>query len=144
MIVLSIIIIIHINIISIYSLLHVLSNVVGYHTDTIRWIVEELFLLYLSFFFSLHVSRRKYDSPRFQGKKNDLVGFLPVNYLLCYTVYIHNVYKHMSNIYIIHIYFRPSHISSRVFFFLFLSLSFSLFIYPYLSPIFLSYFFPRI
>jgi len=113
MIVLSIIIIIHINIISIYSLLHVLSNVVARDaTVNCRGILS--FSLYTCLIGSTFSPSRK---------KNDLVLFPRQIILLCYIVYIHNVYKHMSNIYIIHIYFRPSHVSSRLFF---LSLSLSL------------------
>lgn len=76
----------------------------GYHTVNCRGIISSL-LVFLFLFTRISSEVRFSPFPR---KKNDLVGFLPVNYLLCYTVYIHNVYKHMSNIYIIHIYFRPS------------------------------------
>lgn len=71
-----------------------------------RSIAEEFLLPSLSSLLSLHVCvSSEVFPPRFRGKKW-VWSFSPGDYLtcVCYRVYIHNVYKHESSIYIIHIY----------------------------------------
>lgn len=107
-----------------------------------RSIAEELFLLlpsfFLSFFLYICVSRRRYVSSRLREKKW-IWSFSPGDCLtcVCYRVYIHNVYKHKSSIYIIHIYLSIPCISMQVrdtrvgiLFFLFIY-------YAYLLPLYL-------
>lgn len=109
-----------------------------------RSIAEELFFpffFYLSFSLSHVCASSEVHSP-LRGKKMDLVVFphrLP--HLCMYRVYIHNVYKHESSIYIIHIYLSIPYkcISSR-----WLACPLSLFIYAYLlSRPYLFLFFPE-
>lgn len=130
---LLIIIIIHINIISIYSLLHILSNVLR---KDAKVICRGIAFFFLFFILSLHTCASLSEVCSLflicARKRMNLVVFFLGDYFtyICYTVYIHNVYKHYEQyIYYTYIFVHIPRISSRWL------------AYAYPSPLFRSLFF---